>query len=261
MNPIRIAALRALGAALILPLSAWVLAACDIDSVDSTTAVLADNDGNLYNYAGLYMHPDNGNSTNGLIPLVYPYEGSSRPSGSLITSLRLLQYGSVLEAYDSANQVWSGKLSSQNGGTASFTLSGHTTAGASVEIIGTMTSSGSADSSNDSTMDATWIEPSYYGTISAQATVAPVTTNSPSPTNDTLTLTVDSSTVSSNETVNFEADGGDGTYTWDCDETYGNFTSTGDSASYKRTSGTSTNTETISVSSDGDTKSITLDFD
>ena len=255
MNPNRTATLRTLGAALILPLAALLLAACDIDSVDSTTAVLSDNDGTIYNFAGLYMHPDNDSSTNGIIPLVYPYEGSSRPSGTLITSLRLLQYGSVLEAYDSANQVWSGEISALQGGTATFSLSGHTTAGQAVEIAGTLVY---ADSS--STMDASWIEPAFYGTLSAQATVSPATTNTPDPSDD-LSLDASATSIASNELVTFTADGGDGSYDWDCNETYGNFSSTGDSATYTRTGGSSNNTETISVSSDGETESVTLDFE
>ena len=259
MNPNRTTTLRTLGAALILPLAALLLAACDIDSVDSTTAVLSDNDGNFYSYSGLYMHPDNDSSTNGIFPLVYPYEGSSRPSGTLITSLRLLQYGSVLEAYDSANQVWSGKISSQNGKTASFTLSGQTTAGSSVEIIGTMTSSGSTDSSSDSTMDASWIEASYYGTLSAQATVAPITTNSPSPTNDfdDVEISPESVTLTTNNTPQiFYASGGDGEYTWTHNSNCGQLSSSsGSSITYTRLS---TGDDTLTVTSDGESASADI---
>ena len=144
---------------------------------------------------------------------MFPYEGSSRPSGQLITSLRLLQYGSVLEAYDSANQVWSGRISALQGGTATFSLSGRTTAGQTVELAGTLVY---ADSS--STMDASWIEPSFYGTLSAQATVSPATTNSPSPTNDWDSVSMEPGgtvNLNTNSTTQvFTADGGSGSYNW-----------------------------------------------
>ena len=86
--------------ALLLPLLALGLAACDMNSVDSTSAVPSDNSGTIYNFSGLYMNPENDSSTNGALPLVYPNETGNRPSGQSITSLRLLQYGSVLEGYD-----------------------------------------------------------------------------------------------------------------------------------------------------------------
>lgn len=157
------------------------LAGCDLNSVDSTTAVPSDAQGNIYNFAGLYMNSGN---TNAETPgaLVYPIDGGNRPSGRLITWMRLLQSGSVIEAYDSAGQTWQGKISGLQGRTAAFSLRGRTTAGQSVEIAGTLTY---AD--NNSRMDATWIEPNYSGNIFAEATVSPVTTNRPSTNNITNT--------------------------------------------------------------------------
>jgi hypothetical protein len=257
MNIFRSAAFRALGAALLLPAAAALLAACDVGSVDSTSATLSDNTGAIYNFAGLYMHPENSTSSNGVLPLVYPYEGSSRPSGALITSLRLLQYGSALEAYDSANQVWQGKISSLQGSTANFTLSGRTTAGQSVEIIGTM-----AYSDQQSTMNATWIEPAYYGSLFAKATVAPVVTNSPAPTNSTtVRLTAGSSTVVSNGVVILTASGGS-SYTWSINTTlYGSLAHFDDYATnaFRRTGGVAGNTVTVTVT-DGRSASQTLTF-
>ena len=172
MNILRTAAFRALAAALTLPLLALAFAGCDIDSVDSTTAVPSDNSGTIYNFSGLYLNP-NSSPTN-IFPLVYPFEGSSRPSGALITFLRLLQYGSVLEAYDSAGQTWSGSIMGLSGGTANFSLQGRTTAGQPVEISGTM-----VYADQNSVMDATWIEPAFYGTLRAKASVPPSATNTP----------------------------------------------------------------------------------
>ncbi len=162
MNIFRTIAFRILALSLALPLLAlW--SGC---SVDSTTSVPSDNDGTTYNFAGLYLHPDAATSTNGALAIVYPNQGSSRPSGQILTSLRLLQYGSVLEAFDSANLTWSGRINSIQGGSAGFTLEGRTTAGQAVTVAGTMTY---AD--EQSTMNATWIEPTYFGTLYAQASV------------------------------------------------------------------------------------------
>ena len=211
---------RALAAALALPLLALCLTACDVGSVDSTSAVLSDNSGTIYNFSGLYMHPDlDRNSTNDPPGLVYPNSEGRRPSGEIITFLRLLQYGSVLEAYDSAGLTWYGNISSLQGGTASFSLSGRTTVGQSVEIAGTMTYA-----SQQSTMDATWIESSYYGNLSAQATVTPANTNTPV---SGLSISPKSASLSvSNATTIFTATGGTGSYTWSHNSSCGKLSAT-----------------------------------
>ena len=87
----------------------------------------------------------------------------------------------MLEAYDNAGMSWDGQISSvTTEGTASFTLAGRTTAGADVEIIGSL-----RYASQNSTMDAAWIEPSFSGSIIARASVSSPTTNNPAPTNGT----------------------------------------------------------------------------
>jgi hypothetical protein len=94
------ALLRALAPALAFLLMASLFAACDIDSVDSTTSVVSDSAGNIYDYSGLYMSASNSSgSTNGYAGLVFP---AGKQSGVTLTWLRLLQYGSVLEGYDNA---------------------------------------------------------------------------------------------------------------------------------------------------------------
>ena len=256
MNNFRTSAFRAFALALALPATALVLAGCDVGSTDSTTAVPSDDEGKIYNYSGLYMSISNENgSTNGFGTLVFP---AQRQSGVKLIWLRLLQYGSVLEAYDNAGLTWSGDISVQNGEVASFSLQGRTTAGSSVEIFGTLDYD---DTSRLSTMDAAWIEPSFAGSIFAQATVSPVVTNSPSPTNNTgdVTLTATSYNASSNEVITLTASGGS-TYTWSS-VTYGTLVPSGSIAAYTRTSGTATNHETITVSSDGDSDSVTIEFD
>ena len=257
MHIFRSAPFRALALALALPLAALVLAGCDVGSTDSTTAVMADNEGNIYNYSGLYMSITNASgSTNGYGTLVFP---AGRQSGTALIWLRLLQYGSALEAYDSAGLAWSGNVSAQNGETASFSLQGRTTAGTSVEIFGTLDYAAQL-----STMDATWIEPGFAGSIFAQATVSPVTTNSPSPTNDTgdaLFITANPTTVSLNGAVQLEADNGTGTYNWPSSASFGLIVGTGDTAVYTRTSGTSNNYAVITVTSGVETASVTIEFD
>lgn len=144
-----------------LPALVLILSACDIDSVDSTSAMATDGSGSAtrYDFSGLYL------PVNGAEALVYP---ANRQSGTMLTWLRLLQYGRVLEGYDSAGQSWDGNLSSIMDGNANFTLHGRTTAGAAVEIVGVL-----RYADQRSTLDGAWIEPGFSGNILAQATTAP----------------------------------------------------------------------------------------
>ncbi len=250
MNPFRTAAFRVLAFGLALPLAALALAGCDVDSVDSTTSLLADNEGNVYNYSGLYMNTEQG-STNGYGALVFP-EG--KQSGAVLIWLRLLQYGSVLEGYDSAGLTWSGKISAQNGEVATFSLQGKTTAAQAVEIFGTL-----AYASQQSTMDATWIEPAFAGSIFAQATVAPVVTNSPVPTNVTGNVTISPTSASlatNGQSQAFTATGGSGSYAWTFSGTGGTLSSSaGSSVTFTRNS---TGSGVIQVSSSGDSATASI---
>lgn len=231
MNAFRTAAFRALAFGLALPLAALLGAVgCDVDSTDSTASTIADNEGNVYNYSGLYMNTEEG-STNGYGALVFP---AGRQSGATLVWLRLLQYGSVLEGYDSAGLTWSGSLSAQNGNVANFSLQGRTTAGQPVDVAGTL-----SYADQESTMDASWIEPGFAGSIFGKATVSPVATNSPIVTNSTqVTIDPDSWNFSANgQTKGFTADGGNGTYTWSCTATNVSLSATsGKSITVTRTS-------------------------
>ncbi len=252
MNHSRSAAARFLAAALALPLAAFVLGSCDVGSTDTTSAVSSDSSGTIYNYSGLYMNPNNGSSTNGPLPLVYPYEGTRKPSGGLITSLRLIQYGSDLEAYDSKGLTWAGSISSIQSGTASFQLSGHTTVGQAVEIAGTL-----VYADQKSTLDATWIEPTFYGSIFATATVSPATTNNPISGDVNLSATP-SSSIALNGTVQLTASGGT-KYAWELSSNaFGSLGHTGNyhTNSYTRTSGTASDSVTITVTSGGNDQVI-----
>jgi hypothetical protein len=176
MNTSASRAWRPLAAAALFALLALALAlaACDIGSTDSTTAIVSDNSGRIYNFSGLYVGiTNNTEDTNNPPSVVYLVQPES---GRALIWLRILQYGSVLEAYDNAGMSWDGQISSvTTEGTASFTLTGKTTAGADVEIIGSL-----RYASQNSTMDAAWIEPSFSGSIIARASVSSPTTN-PSP--------------------------------------------------------------------------------
>ena len=164
IRPVRQALLRALIASVALGWAILLPVGCDMGSSDSTTATLSDNTGHSYDFSGHYA---NHNGTGEAIPLVYP---SGRQSGQTLMWLRLLQSGSVIEAYDNAGQTWSGSISSIANGTAQFTLRGRTSAGASVEIVGSL-----HYADRNSTLDAAWIEPSFAGNLMASAAVAPPT--------------------------------------------------------------------------------------
>ena len=251
MNPFRTAAFRALAFGLALPLAALLgTVGCDVDSTDSTTSTISDNDGNIYSYAGLYMNTEEG-STNGYGALVFP---AGKQSGVKLIWLRLLQYGSVLEGYDNAGMTWTGSLTAQNGGVASFGLKGRTTAGVSVDVAGTL-----SYAAQESTMDASWIEPGFAGSIFGKATVSPVATNSPITTNS-LSLTASPTSVSLGNAVNLTARYGTGSYTWPSSVSFGTISSSGSTAIYTRNSGTSTNSVTISVTSGTETESVTITF-
>lgn len=252
MNPFRTTAFRALAFGLALPLAALLgTIGCDVDSTDSTTSTVSDNEGNVYSYAGLYMNTEEG-STNGYGALVFP---ANRQSGVKLIWLRLLQYGSVLEGYDNAGMTWAGSISAQNGAVASFGLQGRTTAGVSVDIAGTL-----SYADQQSTLDASWIEPGFAGSIFGTATVSPVATNSPITTN-ALTLTASPTSLALNESSQLKAKYGTGSYSWPTNAAFGTITSSGDSAVYKRTSGAATDSATITVTSGSESKSVEIDFD
>ena len=175
-------------------------AACDdIGSTDSVSGSVSDSSGTIYDFSGTYY---NSNNEGGV--LVTPSQ-----SGRAITWLRLTQYGSVLEGSDSSRQLWNGKISSvSSGGNASFTLSGATTSGQAVDIVGTLRYADGA-----STMDGSWIESSGRScSINAQAAVSAPDTY----TNGTSTVSVSpsSAALSSGANRTFKASGGNSPYTW-----------------------------------------------
>ena len=219
----------------LLPLA---FVACDVGSTDSVSATTSDSSGTIYDFSGTYYPVDNAET------LVTP---STRQSGKLLTWLRLVQYGSVLEGYDSAKKSWSGKISSvSSGGNASFTLSGSTTTGHSVDIVGTLRYADGA-----STMDGSWIEDSgNAASIYAKAAVAPPATNSPS-TNTTASLSISPSsrTVSAGSSATFTVSGGTSPYSWSLSSTsYGTLSSSSGSSTTFTASSSSSSSHTVTLS-------------
>lgn len=248
MNTSASRAWRPLAAAALFALLALALAACDIGSTDSTTAIVSDNSGRIYNFSGLYARVDTNSVQQ---PLVFP---PGRQTGRAVTWIRLLQYGSSLEAYDNAGMSWDGSISSVQSGTATFNLRGRTTAGAAVDVAGAL-----RYADQNSTMDATWIEPGFSGSILARATVSPAATNTPS---SKVKLTASSSTISSNATVTLTASGGS-SYAWGLSTTdYGTLAhdSSYSTNSYTRTAGNAGNTITITATSGDSSADATLSF-
>ncbi|MDD2240423.1 MAG: hypothetical protein PHO14_04540 [Kiritimatiellae bacterium] len=247
MRLLRPPALGPLAAAVAFSLLALGLGACDIGSTDSTSAVVSNDGGSIYDFSGLYASVSNSTETNnGANTLVYP---SNRQSGKMLTWLRLLQYGSVLEGYDNAGMNWEGSISSLSGSTAQFNLQGRTTTGAAVEITGALRY---ADQS--STMDATWIEPGFAGSIFARATVSPAITNTPV---GDVTIDPQSATLSSTtDPITFTATGGSGNYSWTHNSSCGKLSATtGSQIQYEFVS---TGNDTLTVSSGGKTASATI---
>jgi hypothetical protein len=216
---------------------------------------VSNDGGSIYDFSGLYASVSNSTETNnGANTLVYP---SNRQSGKALTWLRLLQYGSVLEGYDNAGMNWEGSISSLSGSTAQFNLQGRTTTGAAVEITGALRY---ADQS--STMDATWIEPGFAGSIFARATVSPAITNTPA-----TSVSMDPSTpVTLNSSIleeSFSASGGSRSYRWSLSpDSYGSLdTYSGSKVTYTANGTTGTTTITVTDSNDNSkSDSNTIEF-
>jgi hypothetical protein len=215
----------------LLATASVVLIGCEAGSADSVTRNLD------VDFSGFYV----GNSG----PLV------SKNSGNPVTQLNLRQNGDQLEAIDNNNLVFRGTIGSFDGTTGSFEMTGKTTAGQPVTMDGTLTGEGTTG-----TMKGTWVEPSFYATISGTATINPVPTNAPPNTNTVTALSVDPSSATLNtdgDTKTFTASGGTGTgYHWTLGDVNKGVVNTANGATvqYQRVhAGTNTLTVTDSASS------------
>ncbi|MDD3603855.1 MAG: hypothetical protein PHD86_01530 [Kiritimatiellae bacterium] len=133
---------------------AAMMCGCDIESAESSQ-----------NEVGINVEGFYANSGGRLV---------QQNTGNPITSMNLRQNGDGLEGVDNNGNLFKGTIGQViEGGTASFNLTGLTTAGNEGTISGNFTVSGTS-----STMSGTWIENAFYSTVYGTATV-------PNNTNDT----------------------------------------------------------------------------
>jgi hypothetical protein len=140
--------------------TALLLTACEVGSADDVVRSVG------INVAGVYR----GASTNS--PLV------SRNSGTSVTQLDVRQNGDMLEAIDNNNRVYRGTLGAVSGNSASFNMTGATTAGKAVTISGNfriITDGGE--------IRGTWIEDDFSSTVYGVAAGPTINTNTPIQTN------------------------------------------------------------------------------
>jgi hypothetical protein len=104
------------------------------------------------------------------------YVGSSnanlvaRSSGSAVTSMVISQFGNQLEGVDNNGILFKGTIGDILNATATFTLTGSSTAGAAVTINGNLRASGTT-----ATLTGVWTEPSFYSSIYGTASISPIT--------------------------------------------------------------------------------------
>jgi hypothetical protein len=99
---------------------------------------------------------------------------TNRQSGNKVTSLNLSQSGDQLFAIDNNGSRWTGTIGNADGGQATVTLKGLTTAGVKVVITGAINVSG-----NNGTLSGTWVEPGFIGDVFATGEVVPTPTVKP----------------------------------------------------------------------------------
>ena len=170
------------------------LTGCNIDSGDEAVRTVGVDISGLYsNGGGRIISPSN--------------------TGAAITSLNVVQSGDRLEAVDNNGQIFRGTIGAVVDSTASFNMTGQTTAGNEGVIAGSFTVSGSS-----ATMSGTWAEPALFGSVAASASVAGVIDSGGGSTGSALAISSSSGSVSADLGLNasrtFTASGGSGTYTW-----------------------------------------------
>ncbi len=173
----------------------------------------------------------------------------SKNSGAPIINMNLIQNGEQLQGIDNNGRVFRGRVVSSSSSSASITLEGRTSSGVSGVIQATVDVSG-----NLATMRGTWIEASLYGIVYGQATV---------PTNQgggggTLTINPSGTiTVLRGSSTTFTASGGSGSYSWSVgNPSLGSINGSGSSVIYL--AGNVAGTQTVRVTSGGQTKSTTV---
>lgn len=156
----------------------FIYTGCDIDSADSVSRNVPINVNGLYRNNGSRVVSQN--------------------TGAAITALNIVQDGSRLQAIDNNGIVFKGNIgtveATTGSGSASFTMTGRTTAGAEGVMTGSISISGQT-----ATLRGTWAEPAVFGNLVASATVGEQPDPRPTPTNTVPTNT--STSISINTPV------------------------------------------------------------
>ncbi len=142
---------RWMAAGLLGLLAVGVFPGCEVGTPDDATPV-----GNG-NFSGYYVGSSNANLV-------------ANNSGNPVTSLTLSQFGNQLQGVDNNGMLFKGTIGDIISATATFTLTGSSTAGAAVTINGNLRASGTT-----ATMAGTWVEPGLYSGIYGTASIAPIT--------------------------------------------------------------------------------------
>lgn len=220
---------------------------CEIDSADEFVRNVPTD------FSGYYVGRDGGVIV-------------SENSGAAIKSLDLRQTGDELDAVDNNGAIWRGSLGEVRNGTSSFVLEGRTSTGVEGTFSGTFSSSDGGSSASGTvssvtgTMQGTYIEPGRFATFYATATIPGTSSGSGGDgggDGDNVEVSASDQELTVNgETSTLTASGGDGSYSWSVSGGSGSLNSTtGSSVVYTRTA---SGNNTITVSSDGDTASVTI---
>lgn len=132
----------------VLPWACAILSGCEVGSPDNTERQVG------ISVDGLYV----GQNAGGRL--------TTANTGPAVTRLNLRQAGASLEATDNNGIRFAGSISGETSTRAPFQLEGRTTAGGVVNIVGTISTSGTT-----ATMFGSWVEASLVGDVLASATV------------------------------------------------------------------------------------------
>ncbi len=246
--------------------AAGLFQGCEVDSADDVQRVVG------VDFTGFYRNPNtltntsvSGSGSNAVTNAVIVTQNiTSRNSGTPITSLDLRQNGDRLEAIDNAGNVWKGSLGEFNGTSSSFELVGRTTAGTEGRFSGILTTGGTANDSNvtsvaatEGTMSGTYIEETFFGTFYAEATIPGIIVDNGGGggSGSGLSISPPSATLNANgSSQSFSVSGGSGNYAWSVSGASGSLSSTtGSSVNYTRTS---SGNNTITVSDVNDSSKV-----
>lgn len=142
---------RWLAAGMLGLLAVGLMPGCEVGSPSDAVPVANGN------FSGNYVGSSNANLV-------------ANSSGNPVTSLILSQLGNQLEGVDNNGMLFKGTIGDILNATATFTLTGTSTAGAAVTINGNLRASGTI-----ATMTGVWVEPSLYSSVYGTASISPIT--------------------------------------------------------------------------------------